>query len=70
MDMSNRASGSVPPARWQVWLVGLGDFLRTRSGEVRWFTSLDEAKEAARDVGGIVQIEGAPMLGGFDRALS
>jgi hypothetical protein len=37
---------------------------------VRFFTSLEEAKQAAQEVGGIVQVEGAPMLGGFDRALN
>ncbi len=59
-----------PPFRWQVWLVGLGDYLRTPAGAVRYFTSAEEAKQTAQEVGGIVQIEGAPPLGGFDRALS
>ncbi|MGH2583894.1 MAG: hypothetical protein ACRDJE_03180 [Dehalococcoidia bacterium] len=59
-----------PPLRWQVWLVGLGDYLRTPAGAVRFFTSKEEADQTAREVGGIVQVEGAPMLGGFDRALS
>jgi hypothetical protein len=61
-----------PPrdTRWQVWLVGLGDYLRTNAGEVRFFGSVDEAKRAAEQTGGIVQVEGAPLLGGFDRALS
>ena len=61
---------SQPAARWQVWLVGLGDYLRTPAGAVRFYTSVDEAKRTAEEVGGIVQIEGAPPLGGFDRALS
>lgn len=56
--------------RWQVWLVGHGDFLRTPAGDVRLFADLADAKQTAQDVGGIVQVEGAPMLGGFDRALS
>lgn len=56
--------------RWQVWLVGLGDYLRTPAGGVQFFFALDEAQQAAREVGGIVQLEGAPGLGGFDRALS
>ena len=58
------------PTRWQVWLVGLGDYLRTPAGAVRFFSSIEEAKQTAQEVGGIVQIEGAPSLGGFDRALS
>jgi hypothetical protein len=66
--MSDDAPGMT--VRWQVWLVGHGDYLRTPAGAVRFFTSLDEAKQAAQEVGGIVQVEGAPMLGGFDRALS
>ncbi len=61
---------SQQSVRWQVWLVGLGDFLRTPAGAVQFFTSLDEAKQKAQEVGGIVQVEGAPLLGGFDRALS
>ena len=60
----------TPITRWQVWLVGHGDYLRTSAGTVRFFTSLDEAKQTAQEVGGIVQIEGAPGLGGFDRALT
>ena len=58
------------PTRWQVWLVGLGDYLRTPAGALRFFSSIEEAKQTAQEVGGIVQIEGAPPLGGFDRALS
>jgi hypothetical protein len=58
------------PTRWQVWLVGHGDFLRTPAGNVRLFTDLEDAKQVALEVGGIVQVEGAPLLGGFDRALS
>ncbi len=58
------------PLRWQVWLVGLGDYLRTPAGAIRFFTARDDAEQTAREVGGIVQIEGAPPLGGFDRALS
>jgi hypothetical protein len=64
------ATGESSPAqgpRWQVWLVGLGDFLRTPAGEVRRFSRLDEAQQTAESVGGIVQLEGAPLLGGFDR---
>lgn len=66
MTQESRAGG----VRWQVWLVGHGDYLRTPAGEVRYFTEMEEAKRSAEEVGGIVQVEGAPMLGGFDRALS
>jgi hypothetical protein len=61
---------SSAATRWQVWLVGLGDFLRTPSGAIRLFRTVEEAKQAAQEAGGIVQVEGAPVLGGFDRALS
>jgi hypothetical protein len=65
-------SGDQSPqaTRWQVWLVGLGDYLRAPAGAIRLFTSIDEAKQAAQEAGGIVQVEGAPALGGFDRALT
>lgn len=56
--------------RWQIWVVAQGDYLRTPTGALRLFTSVDEAKQTAAQVGGIVQIEGAPGLGGFDRALT
>jgi len=61
---------SQQSTRWQVWLVGHGDVVRAPSGAVRFFSSLEEAQKVAGEVGGIVQIEGAPPLGGFDRALS
>jgi hypothetical protein len=55
--------------KWTVWLVGLGDHVRTSTGSIRMFDSLAEAQRVAAEVGGIVQVEGAPLLGGFDRAL-
>ncbi len=61
---------SPPPLRWQVWLVGLGDYLRTPAGAVRYFSTVEAAKQTAQEVGGIVQIQGAPPLGGFDQATS
>jgi hypothetical protein len=65
-------SGGEPArsTRWQVWLVGLGDYLRTPGGAIRLFLTVEEAKQVAQQAGGIVQVEGAPLLGGFDRALS
>jgi hypothetical protein len=63
-------SSQTPIPRWQIWVIAHGDYLRTPAGAVRLFTSVDEAKRAAQEIGGIVQIEGAPPLGGFDRALS
>ncbi len=64
------ADSSKQPVRFQVWLVGLGDYLRTPAGAVRFFVSANEATLAAQEAGGIVQTEGAPGLGGFDRALN
>lgn len=61
---------SQPVAHWQIWVVAKGDYLRTNTGALHLFTSVDEAKRRATEVGGIVQIEGSPGLGGFDRALS
>jgi hypothetical protein len=61
---------SQPTARWQIWVVARGDYLRTNTGALRLFDSVDDAKQTATEVGGIVQIEGAPGLGGFDRALT
>jgi hypothetical protein len=58
-----------PPDRWQVWVIAHNDYLRTSTGAVRLFPSVEEAKQAAQELGGIVQVEGAPPLGGFDRAL-
>ena len=61
-------TNDAPAARWQIWVIAHGDYLRTPAGAVRLFTSLEEAKRTAQDIGGIVQVEGAPSLGGFDRA--
>ena len=68
--MTEQASNPAEAMRWQIWVVARGDYLRTRAGEIQFFTSADEAKRTAREVGGIVQVEGAPALGGFDRAVS
>ena len=58
----------TPRTRWQVWVIPHGDYLRTPAGAVRLFDSVDDANRTAQELGGIVQPEGAPALGGFDRA--
>jgi len=42
---------------------------RTPRGDLHLFTSKDGAIKVAESVGGIVQIEGAPALVGFDGAI-
>ena len=42
----------VRETRWQVWLIGLGDYLQTSSGAVHWFTTQEKATQAAQSVGG------------------
>jgi hypothetical protein len=37
---------------------------------VRLLASLDKVKRTEREAGGIVSVQGAPMLAGFDRALN
>jgi hypothetical protein len=60
---------SQPPlARWQVWVIPHGDYLRTAAGTVRLFADVEETKRRVQELGGIVQPERAPALGGFDRA--
>ena len=63
-------TGNTPSQRWQIWVMARGELLRTPRGDVRYFDTLEEAQRTARELGGIVQTEGAPNLGGFDRALS
>ena len=69
MAASDR-TGTTPSQRWQIWVIARGDLLRTPRGDVRYFHTLEEAQRTARELGGIVQTEGTPDLGGFDRALS
>ena len=59
-----------PPAapRWQVFVIGPNDFLRTPAGDVRLFTSVEEARQAAQEHGGFVQPAGSAPPGGFDRS--
>ena len=64
--MSQEPQTATP--RWQIWVIPHGDYLRTPAGAVRLFASVEEAKRTAQELGGIVQPEGAPALGGFDRA--
>ena len=59
-----------PSHRWQIWVIAHGDYLRTPAGDIRLLARRHEAEQLAREIGGIVQVEGSPGLGGFDRALS
>ena len=58
-----------PPAasRYQVFVIGPNDVLRTPAGTVRLFDTHDEAQAAAKEHGGFVQTAGAAPPGGFDR---
>jgi len=67
--MADPSSQQVPAPRWQIWVIAHGDYLRARNGDLRLFDSRADAEQTAKDVGGIVQFEGAPGLGGFDKAL-
>ena len=60
---------SPPPKhqRFQVFVIGPNDVLRTTSGSVRLFDTHEEAQAAAAEHGGFVQPAGATPLGGFDR---
>ena len=53
--------------RYQVFVIGPNDVLRTPAGDVRLFTSIEEARQAAAEHGGLVQPAGAAPPGGFDR---
>ena len=55
------------PTHWKIWVIAHNDYLRTAAGSVRLFATVEEAKQAAQEHGGIVQDEWAPPLGGFDR---
>ncbi len=65
--MARQEPGQPPPARWQVFVIGPNDFVRTAAGEVRLFTSVEDAQRAAQEFGGFVQVAGSSAPGGFDR---
>lgn len=54
--------------RYQVFVMGPNDVLRTPAEVVRFFTSLAEAQQIADEQGGFVQPAGQSPPGGFDRA--
>ena len=57
-----------PPAtRWQVFVIGPNDFVRTPAGDIRQFTSIEDAQRTAQEMGGFVQVAGSVPPGGFDR---
>jgi hypothetical protein len=62
-----RGPSRPEPERWQVFVIGPNDFLRTPAGQVRLFTSIAEARQAAAEHGGFVQAAGDAPPGGFDR---
>lgn len=55
------------PLRYQVFVMGPNDLLRTSAGAARLFTSLEEAQRVATEEGGFVQPAGQSSPGGFDR---
>jgi hypothetical protein len=65
--MTQVAHQSSPRDRYQVFIIGPNDVLRTQAGAVRLFDTLEDAQQAAREHGGFVQPAGAAPPGGFDR---
>jgi hypothetical protein len=55
------------PERYQVFVIGPNDFLRTPAGSVRIFTTYDDAQQAVREHGGFIQTAGDAPPAGFDR---
>ena len=64
------ADTSRAPAnqRFQVFVIGPNDVLRSPAGTVRLFDTQAEAQAAAEEHGGFVQPAGAAPPGGFDRS--
>lgn len=60
-------ASDAPAPRWQVFVPGPNDFVRTPAGAVRLFASVEEAQAAAAEHGGFVQPAGAAPPAGFDR---
>ena len=63
----SQPSPAPTPQRFQVFVIGPNDVLRTTSGSVRLFDTHEEAQAAAGEHGGFVQAAGAAPPGGFDR---
>ena len=53
--------------RYQVFVIGPNDWLRTSAGDVRIYDTIAAAQAAAATAGGFVQTAGAAAPGGFDR---
>ena len=66
--MTQQGSPAPGVPRYQVFVIGPNDVLRTPTGSVRLFTSIEEARQAAAEHGGFVQPAGAAPPGGFDRS--
>lgn len=63
------SQGNAAPSegqRFQVFVIGPNDVLRTPAGNPRLFDSHEEAQAAAQEHGGFVQAAGAAPPGGFD----
>jgi hypothetical protein len=67
MMMTDAGHLPSPSHRYQIFIIGPNDVLRTPSGTVRLFDTLEDAQRAAQDHGGFVQPAGASPPGGFDR---
>lgn len=57
-----------PTARYQLFVIGPNDLLRTSSGKAQLFDTFEDAEAAMREHGGIIQPEGARPPGGFDHS--
>lgn len=64
--MSQQQPASTKQQRFQVFVIGPNDFLRTLAGNVRLFDTHEAALAAANEHGGFVQAEGSAPPGGFD----
>jgi len=65
--MQAETSQPAGAERFQVFVIGPNDVLRTAAGTVRLFETHEAAQAAANTHGGFVQPAGAAPPGGFDR---
>jgi hypothetical protein len=65
--MTQPSHPSSAAQRYQVFVIGPNDLLRTPAGTVRLFDTHAEAHAAAQEYGGFVQPASAAPPGGFDR---